>query len=483
MNADEYIRPLAELIVRFGANVQPGQIVGLFSEPGKEPLARAIAEVAYEQGAKFVDLSVFDIHLKRARALHAPPDTLDFVPPWYGERVLALGELRSAMISLTGPVAPHIMDDVDPELLGRDMLPRVRESIQVLNDRAVNWTVAPCPTPGWAELVHPELKRSEALERLWAQVAQVCRLDQPDPVAAWRSRFEQLSSVADRLNALELDALRFEGKGTQLEIGLLPASRWLRATMETVDGIAHAPNLPTEELFTTPDPERVDGTVVATKPLFASGALITGLRVRFEGGRAVEIEADQGAETLRALCDRDEGAARLGEVALVDRESRIGKLGTIFYDTLLDENAASHIALGQAIQVAVGEQDRPRANASELHIDFMIGGDQVSVVGLTRSGSEEGPGRSEAGGEVGRASWRRPPAGASRRRRPRAECRVVGVLDARASCRGRPPVPERRVVGVPRCPSVASWASPCPSAASASWTGNVSKKCHVFAIF
>ncbi len=159
--------------------------------------------------------------------------------------------------------------------------------------------------------------------------------------------------------------------------------------METVGGIRHCPNLPTEEIFTTPDPERVDGVVRSTKPLFTSSRLITGLSVRFEGGRAVSMDADQGAETLRGLAERDEGAARLGEVSLVDRESRIAAMGTVFYDTLIDENAASHIALGQAIMEAVRDQgDLERVNRSEIHIDFMIGSDEVAVTGVTDDGRE-----------------------------------------------------------------------------------------------
>jgi aminopeptidase len=385
----DYVRRLAELIVRFGANVQPGQIVSVGSEPGKEELARAIAEVAYEQGAKFVDLTVFDMHLKRARALHADPETLDFVPPWYGERVLALGEHRCARIALTGPVAPRLMEGIDPELLGKDMLPSVRESTKVLNDRTTNWTVVPCPTPGWAELVHPELEPDAALARLWEEIAHVCRLEEPDPIAAWTQRMEQLTDAATKLNELALDALRFEGPGTSLTVGLLEGSRWLSAHLKTVNAIVHAPNIPTEEVFTTPDPGRTEGVVTSTKPLFVSGTLIEGLRVRFEGGRAVEIEADDGAGTLRMLSQRDAGAARLGEVALVDREGRIGPLGTIFYDTLLDENAASHIALGQGFAFAVeGDDQVGRINNSEIHVDFMIGSNDVEVSGVTRDGRE-----------------------------------------------------------------------------------------------
>ena len=386
---DHAVTALAELAVRLGANVQPGQVVAISSEPGKEELARAVAEAAYRVGARFVDVTVFDVHVKRLRALYAERDTLDYVPPWYGERLLELGEMHAATISLAGPVAPRIMRDVDPEALGRDMLPRVRESIQVVNDRLLNWSIIPCPSLGWAQVVYPELDDEAALARLWSEIAHICRLDEPDPIAAWGERLDRLVSVAARLDEMALDSLHFEGPGTDLEIGLLASSHWHAARLSTVDGVVHAANLPTEEVFTTPDPERVSGSVTSTKPLYTSGQLITGLRVRFEDGRAVAIDADEGAETLRALTARDDGAARLGEVALVDRESRIGGLGTVFYETLLDENAASHIALGQGFEFAVLDAaDQARMNQSELHIDFMIGSNDVSVTGRLRDGTE-----------------------------------------------------------------------------------------------
>jgi aminopeptidase len=385
----EYIRPLAELAVRFGANVQPGQIVAVSSEPGKEPLARAIAEVAYEQGARFVDLTVSDIYVKHARVLHADPETLGYVPPWFGERILALGEHRAARIMLTGRIAPHLMEDVDPALLGRDRLPGGKEMLTVVNERTTNWTIVPCPTGDWARLVHPEEESDEALAHLWRQIAHVCRLDEPEPAAAWRARFDRLAEVGSWLDSLSLDALHYDGPGTDLTIGLFPSSSWQGGPMTTVDGIVHAPNLPTEEVFTTPDPLRADGVVQATKPLFTSGELITGLRVRFEGGRAVAIDADKGAATLQTLVDRDEGGARLGEVALVDRESRVGGENTVFFDTLLDENAASHIALGAGLDVAVqDDEQRQRINLSEIHIDFMIGSDELAVTGLRRDSGE-----------------------------------------------------------------------------------------------
>jgi aminopeptidase len=385
----EYVKALADLVVRFSANLQPGQIMTISSEPGKEALARAIAERAYEHGALFVDLSVFDVHLKRARALHADRETLGYVPPWLGARAVAVGEHHCARVGLSGPVAPRIMDDVDPQLLGLDMLPSLREGMTVVNSRTTNWTIVPCPTPGWATLVHPRLEPATALERLWQQVAHVCRLDEDDPVAAWEVRLDQLTDAARRLEEAHLDALRFRGPGTDLTVGLLPSSRWLAARFETVDGIVHAPNIPTEEVFTTPDPQRVDGVVTATKPLFTSGTTITGLQVRFEGGRAVQIDADQGADVVRGLAARDAGASCLGEVALVDREGRIGPLDTVFFDTLLDENAASHIALGQGYELGVADPEgHARVNESEIHVDFMIGGDDVTVTGTRSDGTE-----------------------------------------------------------------------------------------------
>jgi aminopeptidase len=388
---NQYTRALAELAVRFGANVQPGQIVSLASEPGKEELTRAIAEEAYRAGAKFVDLFVYDVYLKRARALHADPETLGFVPPWWGERLKGLGRERAARISTSGPVAPRALDDIDPVLIAKDIFPRLPESMVLVNERTTNWTIVPGPTAAWAMLVHPRLEPEAALERLWGEIAHVLRLDEPDPVAAWQERFAEMLRVAATLTELRLDSLRYEGPGTDLTVGLLPGSCWIAAESETVGGIVHHANLPTEEVFTTPDPERVDGTVAATKPLFTAGTTIEGLKVTFAGGRVTGIEAEEGAEVLRGLTSRDEGAARLGEVALVDREGRIGPLGTVFYDTLLDENAASHLALGAGYQMGIDrDEDRERVNRSAIHIDFMIGSDELAVTGTT-SGRDEIP--------------------------------------------------------------------------------------------
>jgi aminopeptidase len=380
----------AKLIVEVGTNVQPGQNVLMIGAPTAAPLLRAVAGEAYARGARFFDPWYFDPQVKRIRAEVAAEDTLEFVPPWYPERILQLGEGHGVRISVSPTIPPGLMDGVDPAVIGRDQLPKLPGHLSVINARTTNWCVVPWATPEWARIVHPELDDDAALAKLWEQLVYMLRLDTDDAGAAWRERVGELHAVGKRLDAAGLDALRFEGPGTDLTVGLLPTSQFAGEApgSTTVDGVVFNPNLPTEEVFTTPDPTRTEGVVTATKPLDVDGTVVRGLRVRFEGGRAVQIDADENADVLRARVAKDDGAARLGEVALVDREGRIGKTGTVFFNTLLDENAASHVALGNAYAAPVGEEDRDRINESAIHIDFMIGSDTVAVTGRTRAGSD-----------------------------------------------------------------------------------------------
>jgi aminopeptidase len=380
------LQRLADLSVH-GANVQPGQIVMITAEIGHEEQARATAAAAYRAGAKFVDVDYFDPFVKRARIEHADADTLGFVPPWLGERILEHAAEKGARVTLVGITAPNPFAGLDPTLVGRDMLPRVKELTRVVAERSTNWCIVPAPHREWAKLVFPDLSEEEAYERLWRELEHVLRLDEPDPNAAWDERMAQLKDSAERLTERSFDAYELRGPGTDLQIGMLPTHRFWSADFLRADGLRHLPNLPTEEVFTTPDPLRTNGTVAATKPLaLRDGTIVRGLRVRFEDGVAVEITADENGQALDQLLSIDEGGHRLGELALVDKGGRIGALGTVFYNTLLDENAASHIALGSGFPFLVDEDVKPRVNESGQHIDFMIGSPELEVDGVTAGG-------------------------------------------------------------------------------------------------
>jgi len=384
---DDRWQRLGELAVA-GANLQPGQVLMINAEHGQAEAVRAAAAVAYRRGATFVDAVYFDPYVKRSRIEHAAGETLAFVPEWLGHARLAHAAGKGARINFAGITVPGILAGLDPERLGRDHLPVLKENLVVLNQRTTNWCIVPAPHPGWAAFLWPELSPDDAYERLWAELEHVLRLDEPDPVAAWRERMAVLSAVAARLDARRFDEIHLAGPGTDLTVGLFRSSRWQAAEFSTVDGLTHFPNLPSEEIFTTPDPRRVEGHVTATKPLvLKDGSIIRGLRVRFEGGLAVAIDADENGEVLASHLRVDAGGMRLGELALVDGQGRIGPLGTVFYTTLLDENAASHIALGSGYDFAVEDaDDRAGVNVSATHVDFMIGSPALDVTGVTADG-------------------------------------------------------------------------------------------------
>jgi aminopeptidase len=386
----ERIDAYADLIVRIGANVQPGQTFFVNALPEHVDLARALARSGYRAGAAYVDVRYSDPHVNRARIELAPEDTLTHSPAWLVERADALE--GSAIASIAGEAEPELLADLDQGRVGK-MRPVtvIEHALKIQNERAVNWTIAAYPSRGWAEQVFGE----PDVERLWDAIAMTVRLDEPDPVAAWREHTTRLRARCAQLDALALDALHFDGPGTDLTVGLLPESRWIGGGIETRDGIAHVPNLPTEEVFSAPDWRRTEGTVRSTRPLALGGTVVRDLEVTFANGEAVEVKASSGADAVRGQMDTDEFGKRLGEVALVDGTSRVGQTGITFFNTLFDENATCHIAWGSAIMFAVPEltsltPDEARArgaNVSTVHTDFMVGGPEVAVDGITSDGT------------------------------------------------------------------------------------------------
>ncbi|HEX4521309.1 MAG TPA: aminopeptidase [Gaiellaceae bacterium] len=389
---EETLTEYARLAVRVGVNVQPGQRLAVSALLEHAPLARAVAVEAYAAGASYVDVVYSDQHVRRAHIEGAPDATLGWSPPWLVQRFDDLGAEGGALLGITGNPEPELFADLDGERIAASRMRALTEASLRLSDGLVNWSIVACPNEGWARTVFGE----PDVTRLWEAVSTAVRLDEADPVAAWRDHLAALDRRAAAMNDRRFDALRYRGPGTDLTIGLHPDSTWLSALDVSANGIESVVNMPTEEVFTAPDARRIDGTVSATYPLQLQGNVIRGLRIRFEGGRAVEVHADEGESFIRAHIASDDGAARLGEVALVDRTSRVGQTGIVFYDTLFDENASSHIALGAAIKQAIprasglGEEElhAEGINHSSLHTDFMIGSPEVEIRGVTASGEE-----------------------------------------------------------------------------------------------
>ncbi|WP_189069899.1 aminopeptidase [Deinococcus radiotolerans] len=389
----------AELLVRTGVNLPHGGKVRVSAPVEATELARLVARAAYRAGATDVRVTYHDPHLGLALFEDGSDDAVNHLPDWHAQEAEAMVGDGYASIAIIGE-DPSLLAGADPtRIAARSKLvaQAMRRVSEATGSFRVNWTVGAMATPAWAARVYPDLPQEQAVARLWDDIFAVTRADQPDPVAAWDAHLSRLERLTNHLNGKQYAAVHLKSDlGTDLTVGLAEHHVWQGGAETAQNGVRGVPNLPTDEVFTAPHRERVDGVAVASKPLSARGQLIEGIRMRFEAGRAVEVSATRGEETLKALVATDDGAARLGEVALVPASAPVAQTGTLFLNTLFDENAASHIALGRCYPTNVqGGTDPATLSAaggnsdSLIHVDWMIGTPATDVDGITKEGTRE----------------------------------------------------------------------------------------------
>ncbi len=390
---------LAQVAVRVGLNLRPGQELVMSASIDALPLVRRITEHAYKAGAVLVTTLYGDEQSALMRYQYAPDESFDRAATWLSDGIAAAFRSGAARLAIAGG-NPSLLANQDATKVARANIAASKAgkpAMEMITRHEINWTIVASATPAWAAAVFPHDPDDIALARLWDAIFAASRVDAPDPVAAWLDHGERLKKRVDFMNARRYSALQYRAPGTDLRIGLADDHLWAGGGSLAGNGIVCQPNIPTEEVFTTPHKDRVDGIVRATKPLSHQGTLIENISVRFEAGRIVEAAATQGQDVLQRLIATDDGARRLGEVALVPHSSPIAKSGLLFWNTLFDENAASHIALGQAYSTCLigGEKmsddqlAAKGANSSLIHVDWMIGSSAMDVDGITADGAAE----------------------------------------------------------------------------------------------
>lgn len=396
---EQKLNQLAEVAIRVGLGLAPGQELLITAPLDTLPLVRKITEQAYRAGASLVTTFYSDDEATLARYRYAPDAAFDAAPQWLYDGLAAAFKSGAARLAIAG-ANPSLLSKEDPEKVSRAnraVSKASKPAMELITRHEINWTIVASATPAWAATMFPQDTPDVAIAKLWDAIFRTSRVGGEDPVSAWKSHDVGLQKRAAFLNEKRYSALYYRGPGTDFKLGLADDHQWMGGGTTAGNGLYCIPNIPTEEVFTTPHKDRADGTVTATKPLSFAGTMIEGIQVRFEKGRIVEMKATRGQEVLQKLIDTDDGARRLGEVALVPHSSPIASSGMLFFNTLFDENAASHIALGQAYTSCLrdGEKLTPEelaakgANTSFIHVDWMIGSNKLDIDGITASGTAE----------------------------------------------------------------------------------------------
>jgi aminopeptidase len=390
---DHLLEKYARLVVRVGVNVQPGQEVVINALPEQADAARAIAEEAYRVGASRVSIQYDDPFLQRAAVEHAPEELLGTSQEHTLAQVRAWGDSKPALISLTGNPHPTLMEGLDPTRLAKSTpIDLIQQVMPLISTNQVSWTVVGAPSKGWADSVGVA-----DVAQLWDAVATAMRLDQADPVAAWQSHVAKLKARAAILNGHRFDRIRYRGPGTDLTLGLSPLSRWVGGSVETEGGVEFVPNMPTEEVFVSPDWRRAEGTVTTSAPFFLStmGALVEGLALEIRDGTITGATAARGEEAVQAQFELIPRSRHFGEVAIVDADSAVAATGLVYKDMLFDENVGSHVAWGMgytigmdgSLDLSAEQRVAEGLNQSDTHVDIVIGSPEVQIDGIHADGS------------------------------------------------------------------------------------------------
>ncbi len=395
---NQLLEKYAEVVIKVGLNLRNDQHLSIRGNVDDAPFIRKVAENAYKAGARYVDVLWDDENIKRTRLQHADPETLTTLPDWLYHRYEEYSKRGDAELAILSS-NPDLYNGIDSDRIAitrKTLYQKIVEPLRKYNNYA-NWCVVSTAAPAWAKKVFPNLPEKEAQTKLWEAIFRACRIYTPDPVQAWEEHIQKLDKYKNYLNAKRFASLRYKAPGTDLTIGLPEGHHWGGAQETFKNGITGTVNIPTEEVFTMPHKNKVDGLVTATLPLNNQGVLMEEFSIRFENGRAVNFSAKKGDADLRKLIETDENAGRLGEVALVPNSSPICQSGILFYNTLLDENASCHLALGSAykssMQGGVDMTDEEFAerggNKSLIHVDFMIGSAKMDIDGIQSDGTRE----------------------------------------------------------------------------------------------